>query len=178
MEENKLIKSKVGLVQRVGDVIGITNKLLKDIPILVENDLVNKGFKFVGGNAKHIVILLNECIEEDIQQTSMEYLMYILTPCKLELDDVAIIKITNEEVDLIKIINFFSPKVILLFGIKNPNLNPTLNLKVNQIFSYNQCKILLAPTWNLIFIKEYNRESEKMKLWYNLKSVLNLKMPI
>ena len=198
MEENKLIKYKVGLVQRVSDVIGITNKLLRDSPILEEDNLIDQQqeniqiqamlaikkqvlrarlwkarqrdhFKFVGENNRQIVILINEFTEEYIQPSSMKYLLAILKACKLELDDVAIINITKEKIELTKIMNLFSPKVILLFGIKNTDLNSSLNLNINQIFTYDKCEILVTTALN-----PFAPLSEKSELWYNLKSIFHL----
>lgn len=203
MEENKLIKYNKGLVEHISDVIGITNKLLKKSSILKtdtqiakqeDNDklkamlLIKKqvmqarkwkkeqlnSFNFIGENKKHIVILINEFSEEYIQPSSMKYLLMILKACKLELADVAIINIGKQKTELKKIMTLFLPNAIILFGIKSIDLSSTINLNLNQIFTYENCKILVAPPLKILFPENSKAWVEKRELWLNLKSVLDL----
>jgi len=194
MLENKLIKYDKDLVKHVNRAIGITNKLLKDTPILKadthieqqeENNklkamlLIKKQviqarqwqihqlhshFNFIGENNKNIVIL------SEVDDSTTSFLFKIIKACKLELEDVVIINIERKEVELTKIISSFLPKIILLFGVPNTDLTPILNSSINQIYFFEDCKIL--STYDVLNLMEDN--SKKRELWFILKSLFNL----
>lgn len=162
MEENKLIKYEGGLVQRVGDAISITNKLL---------DNSNCTFNFIGKNKKQIVVLIKDMNNEKIQDITLKYLTMILKACKLEIEDVAIINMFNNTRDITEVIKIFSAKVILSFGMDSSEINLPFRIISDEIETYNHCKILSSPSLNFIFEKGF---PEKRKLWKSLKIIFDL----
>lgn len=197
MEENKLIKFERGIVKHVSDVVGITNKLLKHTPTLDGGNLIDhqsnnrktlamllikkqviqarqwrdhklhSQYNFVGENNKHIVILTNTFSNKN---STIDLFYSILKACKLELSDVAIINTEKKEIELTRIMRSFSPEIILLFGMTNTYVKPALDLNVNQVFTYEGCKIL--STYNALDL--IGHPSRKMELWIVLKRVFDL----
>ncbi len=58
MEENKLIKYQNGQLQRIGNKIILTNKILNETSMDIQKKLHN--YKYLGNNEKNIFILIKE----------------------------------------------------------------------------------------------------------------------
>ncbi len=163
MEGNELIRFEAGLVKRVGNVISITNKLLT-------GSINHSGIIFIGNNEKHIVILLKDVSEDYINSKTLEFLTMILKSCQLEMKDVAVLNILKGEINIDRLIELFSPDVILLFDVDNTEIQLPFSLSINAPAIYDYSKILLAPS--LVSLLE-NTEA-KLALWKSLKSVFNI----
>ena len=173
MEENKLIKYQNDQLQRIGNKIILTNKLLNDTSIGIQKILHN--YNYLGNNEKNICILIKEPSAEYILDTTLKQIVDILKACKLELTDVAIFNVEKEKIKIDDLISTLSPNVILLFDINSNDIHFTSSLNFNEILIYHGCKILLALSLESLF-QENNIDtiSRKKELWESLKIIFDL----
>ncbi|MBI1344545.1 MAG: hypothetical protein GC171_16615 [Terrimonas sp.] len=130
----------------------------------------NQAKKYLGKNAKHILILSKFQDAVHLPDTMLEFLSNILLACKLTLADVAIANLSDSDQDASLLLKETDPSVVLLFGIEPDELGLPLRFPQFQVQKFNKVTYLSAG--HLELIKE-NKEL-KSRLWNCLKNIFNL----
>ena len=133
-----------------------------------ENPSPNTGLAFLGDNQKKIVIVVNERDAIYLPDEDLSFLMGILTACKLNMADIALLNLSaNPSLDH-KTINIeLAVEKILLFGVDPIVLELPLQFPYYQVQQYNNQVYLSAPSLNIL----QDDKAEKMKLWACLKKI-------
>ncbi len=102
---------------------------------------------------------------------SLTFLTGILSACKLNLADVAIVNSTNyPDADYKELTKFFASKIVLLFDIEPSAFGLPMSFPHYQIQAFANNSFLYAPS-----LKDLeNDKIEKSKLWVSLKRLFNL----
>ena len=147
--------------------------LSKKIPKADKTDSVPKNW-FLGNNNKKITILVNEPDMVFINEESLAFLTKILSACKLNMADVAVVNVSQNEININKVNKELTPRICLLFSVQPDSIELPFNVPDYQIQNYGGCIFMMAPA-----ISAYNGESNqaklaKTKLWVSLKNIFNL----
>ena len=127
--------------------------------------------KFLGKNAKHIVLLVSNDTAPFLPDDELSFLTNILSACKLSQADVAIVNvhsIDKEEVE--SLIEPLAPKHVLLFGITPLSIDLPINFPQFQLQAFNKRTYLYSPDLKTL----ENNKDLKLKLWNNLKTLFGL----
>ncbi len=144
--------------------------------VLIDNTLHQEGadivkaktFNYLGKNQQHILILVSEKEATFLPDDMLQFLVGILSACKLSLADVALANVAaNPEMDYPQIMDFFNPSVILFFGQDPVELSFPLQFPPYQLQAYNKQTYLSAPSLKLLA----NDITEKKKLWVCLQKL-------
>lgn len=144
--------------------------------VLIDNTLPQENpgngkavtFNYLGKNQQHILILVSEKEATFLPDDMLQFLVGILSACKLSLADVALANVAaNPELDYPHIMDFFKPTVILFFGQDPVELSFPLQFPPYQLQSYNRQTYLSAPSLQLLA----NNITEKKKLWVCLQKL-------
>ena len=124
---------------------------------------------FLGGNARNILLLVNNFGVSFLTDNQLDFLLGILSACKLNLADVAIInlnKIAEKEM-----FDFLKASKIIAFGIKASAIGLPFSIPEFQVQLFNNQTYVFAPELSII-----EKEMDlKRKLWVSLKEVFSIK---
>ena len=146
---------------------------------LIEGDNNQSGTKslktdgplFLGKNQKNILVIVNEENVLYLPDENLNFLIGILSACKLSFSDIALINFSkNRDMNYKTLQEEFRPGIILFFGVEPSLLEFPLQFPYYQLQSYNKQTYLSAPALNLLAADT----QEKKQLWSCLQKLFSI----
>lgn len=129
---------------------------------------------FLGKNQKNISIVVLDDQAIHLQDDLLEILSTILSACKLNLADVAIVNSHAQIITASILKNELSPKVVLLFGVATTTIELPFSIPDYKIQQFDNCNYLQAATLSKMRGATGEVKDEKRKLWACLKTLFNI----
>jgi hypothetical protein len=137
----------------------------------VENPSTAVSFNILGNNQQKILILVADDETLYLPDEQLNFLMGILTACKLTMQDVAILNTKkNTNLSYTALAAGLKTETIILFGVETSIISLPLQFPPYQIQAYNNQTYLSAPSLPVL----QNDKAEKTKLWLCLKQLFSL----
>ncbi len=123
---------------------------------------------FLGNNQEKVLLVVNEPGVMYLADEDLDFLMGILSACKLSMHDVILLNFhKNPETHYQDLLKTFTPGKILLFGIEPAKLQFPLEFPYYQLQQYNQQTYLYSPS-----LKQLAADKQlKVQLWASLKKL-------
>jgi len=139
----------------------------EEIPLVARETVAPKSFKFLGGNKKSVLILVNDSDNEVSTLEGRELLRKIVKAIDLSATDFALVNYASyQEVDFIELREFFKPQLMLAFGVGPQHLK--LNLTWNgEIIHHETTRVIFAPNLHPLD----SDISAKKSLWASLQKI-------
>lgn len=138
-----------------------------EIPRVLAEPKSPKSFKFLGGNKKSVLILVNDKLNDVSTTEGRELLRKIVKAVDLSTPDFAVVNyaqyIGTEYVDFHE---FFKPAIMLSFGVEISDLKLNLVWQ-NEIIQHGGTKIIFAPNLHQL---DSDLTAKKL-LWGNLQKI-------
>lgn len=129
------------------------------------------GLVFLGNNQKNILLIVLEENAVYLPDKDLNFLVDILTACKLSLSDTALINVfENKGINYKILLEKFKPAIIVLFGIEPSKLEFPLQFPYYQLQQYNNQTYLNAPSLNALAADK----QKKLQLWASLKKLFSI----
>jgi len=155
---------KISLVE-----INTTQQVL--IPPETISEPVAKGWNYLGENKKKTLIIVRNADAVHIPDRQLSFLTKLLAACNLDLADVAVLNFQDHDsTEFNEILNFFKPKVVLLFAVEPGEFGLPMIFPQFQVQGYKDAMFVSSPSLDLI----EPDKSLKGKLWVCLKKIFNL----
>ncbi|OYY17054.1 MAG: hypothetical protein B7Y69_11125, partial [Sphingobacteriia bacterium 35-40-8] len=129
---------------------------------------------FLGNNGKHITVMVKEDTVPYINDKHLQFLSNVLSACKLNLDDIALVNYKNYPLGFEDLKTKSNPKIVLAFDLSPKDLKLPFTIPVYQVQDYAQCKFLFAPSLSKMEGDTVESKAEKTKLWMSLKTLFGL----
>ncbi len=129
---------------------------------------------YLGGNKKHISIVVKDIETVYLKDEWLQLLTSILGACKLNIDDVAIINQAKTPLHYPDLANITAPNFLMLFDIESKEIALPFSVPNYQVQEFNNCKFLLCPSLSLMIGSTEAVKAEKTKLWMSLKKMFNI----
>jgi len=129
---------------------------------------------YLGNNDKQITIIVKELAAAYINDKHLQFLSNILTACKLNLGDIALVNLANTPILFTEIEQKNQPKFLILFDVSPTELLIPIAVQAYDLVLYNNCQMLLAPALNVMDGDSIAAKTEKGKLWMSLKKMFQL----
>ena len=130
-----------------------------------------ESLSFLGENKKKISIIVDHAEVIYLPDDELNFLLGILSACKLSMADVALLNCSkNPPVAYKDISEQLSAEKVLLFGIEPSRLELPLQFPHYQIQNYNNQVYLSSPALKVLA----DNKEEKIKLWGCLKQVFTI----
>jgi DNA polymerase III psi subunit len=114
-------------------------------PHIVAESAPEKTFKFLGGNKKSVLILVNDSEHDVSTEQGRELLRKIVKAVDLGTPDFAILNYSNYKgTDFVELNRFFKPATMLSFGVEFADLRLNLTWQ-NEIIVHETTRIIFAP---------------------------------
>ena len=156
--------------------VTIDNDILKQVKNIttIETDtrpVAALTIQFLGENKKNILVLVNYKNMSYLPDEELTFLTNMLTACKLNLADVAIINLDKMPGASYKeIFSKINGSIILLFGIDPSTLNMPVSFPHFQVQAFNNYTFLYTPSLGEIGADKIL----KSKLWVCLRRIFNV----
>lgn len=125
----------------------------------------------LGKNQKGVLVVVNNSEAAFLQDDELNFLLGILSACKLNMDDVGILNIQKYPgIDYKKLSAELNGETILLFGVAAEEIKLPLAFPFYQIQKYNNQVYLSAPPLPAL----QHDKAEKTKLWNCLKQIFSI----
>lgn len=127
--------------------------------------------KFLGGNNKKIVFIINNSDQAYLSDDEMKTLEKMLAACKLTLADIAIINYpTFPELDFESIYTALQPVKCIGFGINAAQLSIDKNFRPFEVDKIKNVQFVFAPDFGALI----KNEQQKRNLWQSLQKLFSL----
>ena len=128
-------------------------------------------FNILGNNKSRVIIIIENDETVYLPDTQLNFLLGILSACKLTMDDVAILNIKKNKAVTYKAIELeLKAEKIILFGVSAVQIELPIEFPNYQIQQYNnQSYVSAAPLSHL-----QDDKAEKTKLWTCLKQLFSI----
>ena len=149
---------------------GLFKKSLIAIEILQPQALIQSisTFNILGKNLKRVALIVENPEELHLADDQLNFLLGVLSACKLTMEDVAIINIAkNTDANYKTIESELKAENIILFGVKPSQIDLPLEFPLYQVQQYNKQTYIAAVALDTIKIDKI----EKTKLWNCLKQI-------
>lgn len=136
-----------------------------------EETTTSTGYFTLGNNNKNILLLVESDESLYLPDDQLNFLLGILSACKLTMEDVAILNIKkNKPVNYKTATTELKPEKIFLFGVTPVQIELPMDFPHYQIQQYNNQIYLTAPMLSHF----QDNKTEKTKLWNSLKQIFAL----
>ena len=137
----------------------------------IETEQINNGLKYLGENKKKTLVVVRNADAVHIPDKQLSFLIKLLAACNLNLANVAIFNFQDHNSsEFNEILNFFNPKVVLLFDVEPGQFGLPMIFPQFQVQGYKDAMFVSSPSLDLI----EPDKSLKGKLWVCLKKIFNL----
>lgn len=146
-----------------------TNHLINE-QLTIENAEIieNATIASLGGNSKKIIFLINNSENSFLSEEEMDMLNNLLTACKITMEDIALINYhQNVHLKYEELINQFTPKKVLIFGVTPAQLGLPFHVPFFQLQKFQQQIYFLSPS----FENFLTDTALKKELWTGLKKL-------
>ena len=133
----------------------------------------SNAIKFLGNNLKNILIVVRHPENVFLPEKHLEFLTRLLSACKLNIGDIAIVNDGYTSVDIHSLQEQLKPKKIILFGIEPTEIKLPLNFPNFKVQSYAESVYLSVPSLDIL---NHTIEDKllKTKLWVCLMSMFDV----
>lgn len=130
-----------------------------------------QSLSILGKNLKGIVLVVSNAEAAFVTDDELNFLLGILSACKLNMDDVGIFNIhKHAAADYKNIAAELSAEKVFLFGVDPGEIKLPLSFPYYQVQRYNGQTYLSSPALSGI----QNDKAEKTKLWNCLKQIFSI----
>jgi hypothetical protein len=137
----------------------------------VLSDIPASGISFLGNNQKKITILVNSETAIYLPDDELNFLLGILTACKLTMADIALVNIAkNPDLVYSVLSEQLKAEKVFLFGLNAATIELPLQFPHYQVQQFNNQVYLSSVSLNEM---QANKD-EKMKLWNCLKKIFSI----
>jgi len=137
----------------------------------IETEQIITGLKYLGENKQKTLVVVRNADAVHIPDKQLSFLTKLLAACNLNLADVAIFNFQDHNSsEFNEILNFFNPKVVLLFDVEPGEFGLPMIFPQFQVQGYKDAVFVSSPSLDVI----EPDKSLKGKLWFCLKRIFNL----
>ena len=137
----------------------------------IETEQITTGLKYLGENKKKTLVVVRNADAVHIPDKQLSFLTKLLAACSLNLADVAVFNFQDHNSsEFNEILNFFTPKVVLLFDVEPGEFGLPMIFPQFQVQGYKDAVFVSSPSLEVI----EPDKSLKGKLWVCLKKIFNL----
>ncbi len=129
---------------------------------------------YLGNYEKEIVVLVTDENNTYLSDENLEFLTGILSACKLNLADIALINFKKTSIDFNQLKKEMKPAYLLLFGVNALQIQLPFAMPDYQVQQYDNCKIVSAPPLQQLNQTAPEIKAEKTKLWKSLQKIFSI----
>jgi hypothetical protein len=152
----------------------INHTAKKDVASATKKEIPSTQKIYLGNYQKEIIVLANDANNIYLSDENLEFLSGVLSACKLNLADIALINFNKTPVDFNRLKKDMKPKYLISFGINALQMQLPFAMPDYQVQHYADCTIVSAPALEQLNQTTQEIKAEKIKLWKSLQKMFNI----
>lgn len=129
---------------------------------------------FLGGNAKGIVVIVNDLENVYLSDDELQLLTGILNACKLNMQDIAVLNYARYPYPFSRLQQLMQINNCILFEVSLQQVQLPFSIPYNQVQTFNNCTFTYAPSLRTMLGATEEAKLQKSKLWLSLKKMFNI----
>lgn len=129
---------------------------------------------FLGGNAKGIVVIVNDMENVYLSDDELQLLTGILNACKLNMQDIAVVNYARYPYPFNRLQQLMQVNNCILFEVSLQQVQLPFSIPYNQVQAFNNCTFTYAPSLRTMLGSTEEAKLQKSKLWLSLKKMFNI----
>ena len=130
--------------------------------------------KYLGGNLRKTVFLVSHLQCQYLPEHHLQFLIRILSACKMNLGDVAILNYSNSHPDITQLKKSLEPLRLILCGIEPASLNIPFEFPQFKLQEFDHCVYLSIPSFDNLNQENEEGKLLKTRLWGCLKEMFEV----
>jgi hypothetical protein len=131
-------------------------------------------FRFLGKNQKKVSIIARYKEDPYIPEEHLQFLIKILSACKLNLGDVAILNDAAGGIEIAKLKHQLDPGFVLLFAVEPVEIGLPLSFPLLRPQTFDGCNFLTIPAIENLLQDSDAAKGLKKQLWDCLKKMFGV----
>jgi len=148
-----------------------TQKETSKSPTISAPENPSPTYRFLGKNEKKVSVIMRYPGDPYIPEDHLQLLIKILSACKLNLGDVAILNDAVLKVEFSRLKEALEPAFVLLFDIEPSEIGLPLSFPGLKPQGYDGCKFLVIPAIETLMVDTEAALTTKKLLWDALKKM-------
>lgn len=129
---------------------------------------------WLGDNQKLVAIFVDDQANVFLGDDALQFLTNILSACKLNLSDIALVNVANTQQSLSEITNHLNTKYAVLFGVDKNKIALQENTELFVNTTINNIRLITAPPLETMMLQTQDAKTLKARLWSGLKTMFAL----
>lgn len=129
---------------------------------------------WLGDNQKRVAIFVDDHANVFLGDDALQFLTNILSACKLNLSDIALVNVANMQQPFNEITNHLSSEYAVLFGVDKNKISLKENMELFVNTTINNISIVTAPPLEAMMLQTPDAKTLKARLWNGLKTMFGL----
>ncbi|HMF70935.1 MAG TPA: hypothetical protein VK616_05650 [Flavitalea sp.] len=156
------------------EIPGLEQRIVPSIAEDLQQEPVLLPYRFLGKNQKRISIITNYPGEPYIPEEHLQFLIKILSACKFNLADVAILNDSVAVVEINRLKKELNPAFVLLFGPGPSDIGLPLSFPLLKPQFFDGCNFLSLPPIAVLLEETDAAKGLKKQLWDCLKKMFSI----
>lgn len=129
---------------------------------------------FLGGNAKGVVVIVNDPENVYVSDDALQLLTGILNACKLNMADIAVINYAKYPYPFARLQQLLQINNCILFEVSLQTMQLPFSIPYHQVQQYANCTFTYSPALQSMLGTSDEAKLQKSKLWLSLKKMFNI----
>lgn len=129
---------------------------------------------FLGGNAKGVLVIVNDADNVYLADDSLQLLTGILNACKLNMADIAVVNYARYPYPFSKLQQLITINNCILFDVSLQTVQLPFTIPYHQVQQFNNCVFTYVPALQTMLGTSEDAKLQKSKLWLSLKKMFNI----
>ncbi|RYY19577.1 MAG: hypothetical protein EOO04_21745 [Chitinophagaceae bacterium] len=134
----------------------------------------NEFYRYLGKNQKRVSVIARYKDDPYIPELHLEFLIKILSACKLNLGDVAILNDANGGITIDKLKKELDPRFVLLFAVEPVEIGLPLSFPLLRPQTFDGCNFLTIPAIASLQEDTDPGKNLKKQLWDCLRKMFGV----
>ncbi|RYG51432.1 MAG: hypothetical protein EOO01_08530 [Chitinophagaceae bacterium] len=151
-----------------------TDGMLPEMPQVAEVPAEPTTYRFLGKNQRKVSVIARYPDDPYIPEDHLQFLVRILSACKLNLGDVAIINdsVARVQMDLLK--TQLQPRYLMMFDIEPSEIGLPISFPLLKPQQFDDVQMLAVPPISSMLPDTEAAKGLKKQLWESLKKIFSV----
>lgn len=149
----------------------VKDGMLPEMPVANAPTLEPAAYRFLGKNQRRVSVIARYADDPYIPEDHLQFLIKILSACKLNLGDVAILNDSVANIEIARLKTQLQPAFILMFDIEPTEIGLPISFPLLKPQSYDGAQFLCIPPISAMMEENETAKGLKKQLWESLKKI-------
>lgn len=149
----------------------VSDGMLPDMPVSKAEHSGSKAYRYLGKNNRKVSVIARYPDDPYIPEEHLQFLVKILSACKLNLGDVAILNDSVAPIEIDNLRKQLQPAYILMFDVEPTEIGLPISFPLMKPQNFDGAQLLCIPPIAAMLQETDLAKGLKKQLWESLKQI-------